>query len=140
MTDTPDGTSIAPAEYNGTAVGMYVEQNQVGAAVTKKQGEFIADARLAYDGTPYRHDRRLRNDPHVQCGSETAPTTTGWVVKLNSWRNRPSSKGLGLTADGHLAAPIYVLTIAQSLAHSSCVGAQNVLHIASAFGAKRQQQ
>ena len=71
------------AEYNGTAVGMYVEQNQAGTAeVTKKQGEFIADARLDWDGTNL--SGTIDDFQTTPTGGSGEPSTTGWVVELNA--------------------------------------------------------
>ena len=129
-----DATPIAPAEYNGTAVGMYVEQNQVGAAVTKKQGEFIADARLAYDGSDLTGT--IDDFATTPTGGSSAPTTTGWVVKLNSGEltefQRLGPDGMGTWKHRYTADKSAVVGTFES-------ALEDVLHIAGAFGAKRQQ-
>ena len=80
-----DGT----AEYDGTAVGMYVEQGGLGGTgVTTKQGEFTADVRLDVD---FDNDASDVNDIEgtidgfrtTPTGGSSAPTTSStWVVKL----------------------------------------------------------
>ena len=128
-------TPTAPAEYNGTAVGMYVEKNQVGAAVTKKQGEFIADARLAYNGTALTGT--IDDFATTPTGGSSAPTTTGWVVKLNSARTTEFQR-LGPDGAGTWAHQYTTDTSAVVGTFESAL--EDVLHIAGAFGAKRQQQ
>ena len=131
----PAGTSIAPAEYNGTAVGMYVEQNQAGAAVTKKQGEFIADARLAYDGIALTGT--IDDFATTPTGGSSAPTTTGWIVKLNS-SGKTEFQRLGPDGEGTWEHRYTTDTSAVVGTFESEI--DDVLHIAGAFGAKRQQQ
>ena len=79
------------AEYNGTAVGMYVEQSDVGtAAVARKQGEFIADARLdaTFDGAEVGIKGTIDSFKTTPTGGSGAPTTAGsWVVQLEGTRN-----------------------------------------------------
>ena len=71
------------ASFNGTAVGMYVEQDKAGAAITKKQGEFVADARLDHDGTDLTGT--IDGFETTPTGGSSAPSTTGWIVKLNNF-------------------------------------------------------
>ena len=90
----PDLKSSAPtaamnASFNGTAVGMYVEQDKAGAAITKKQGEFVADARLDHDGSGLTGT--IDGFKTTPTGGSSAPSTTGWIVKLNTSRRYRAS-------------------------------------------------
>ena len=85
LSDAPTGAT-GTAEYNGTAVGMYVEQSQVGAGtVVKRQGEFIADARLeaTFSGDSVGIRGTIDNFNTTPTGGSSAPISAdGWVVKL----------------------------------------------------------
>ena len=135
------GTDTIPLEYNGTAVGMYVEQNQVGAAVTKKQGEFIADARLAHNGTILTGTvDAFKTTP---TGGSAAPTTTGWVVKLgldadDTALATPTNTTLVMHGPDGSGTWMHEYTTDVSAVVGTFESALNeVLHIAGAFGAKR---
>ena len=127
------GPTGSTAEYNGTAVGMYVEQNQVGTAeVTKKQGEFIADARLDYDGSDL--SGTIDSFKTTPTGGSGAPSTTGWVVELNgdesTTLDRHGPDGVGnwthkFTTDGSAVVGTFESEL------------EEVLHIVGAFGARQ---
>ena len=120
------------ASFDGTAVGMYVEQNQAGTAVTKKQGEFVAAARLDHDGTSLTGTiDGFRTTP---TGDSGAPSTTGWVVKLNTG-GLTEFERLGPDGSG-------TWTHAYTTDGSAVVGTfeselEEILHIVGAFGAKQ---
>ena len=133
----PDLTATAPtvsAEYNGTAVGMYVEQNQVGTAeVTKKQGEFIADARLDYNTTDGLTGT-IDSFQTTPTGGSGEPSTTGWVVELNAAganvleRHGPDGAGTWThqyTTDGSAVVGTFESEL------------EEVLSIVGAFGARQ---
>ncbi len=121
------------AEYNGVAVGMYVEQQQEGSAIAKKQGEFTADARLDYDATNGLTGT-IDGFKTTPTGSSGVPATAGnWIVNLNAsnetslvlrgpdgggtWRHR-------FVSDGSAVVGVFE------------AGQQEVLHIVGAFGAQ----
>ena len=123
----------ASAEYNGTAVGMYVEQQQDGSAIIKKQGEFVADARLDWDGTSSLTGT-IDGFKTTPTGGSSAPATTGWVVKLNSGGitalelHGPDGAGTWThmyTTDGSAVVGTFESVLA------------DVLHIGGAFGAQQ---
>ena len=72
------------AEYDGTAVGMYVEQGGLGGTgVTTRQGEFVADARLDVDFDENEIEGTIDGFTTTPTGGSAAPTTSGsWAVKL----------------------------------------------------------
>ena len=125
-------TAAMNASFDGTAVGMYVEQNQIGTAVTKRQGEFVAAARLDHDGTNLTGTIDGFNT--TPTGDSGAPSTTGWVVKLNTAgatefeRQGPDGSGTwthAYTADGSAVVGIFESEL------------EEVLHIVGAFGAQQ---
>ena len=75
-------SGVTSAEFNGTAVGMYVEQSKAGAAIAKKQGEFTANARLDYASDTLTGT--IDGFKTTPTGGSGAPSTTGWVLKLNA--------------------------------------------------------
>ena len=120
------------ASFDGTAVGVYVEQDLVGSAISKKQGEFIADARLDHDGT----DLTGTIDGFITTptGGSGEPSTTGWVVKLNASEvtalqlHGPDGAGTWehrYTTDGSAVVGTFESELAE------------VLHIVGAFGARQ---
>ena len=121
------------AEYNGMAVGMYVEQDQVGtAAVTKKQGEFIADARLDYDGSDLTGT--IDSFKATPTGGSGAPATVGtWVVKLEGSNSavlqRRGGNGTGTWSHQYVSDGSAVVGVFES-------GVKDVLHVVGAFGAQ----
>jgi multidrug resistance efflux pump len=82
------------AEYDGRAVGMYVEQGALGSTgVTTRQGEFTADVRLDVnfedpDGAGSEEvgiTGRIDGFKTAPTGGSSAPTTTDtWVVELTN--------------------------------------------------------
>ena len=134
VTDVP-GTVTAGAQFNGTAVGMYVEQNQAGtAAVTKKQGEFTANARLDYRGATPVLTGTIDGFKTTSTGGSGEPSTTGWIVKLNATgvtafeRQGPDGSGTwthAYTTDGSAVVGTFETEL------------EEILHIVGAFGAKQ---
>ncbi len=123
---------VIKAEYNGTAVGMYVEQQQEGSAIAKKQGEFVADARLDWDGTDLTGT--IDGFKTTPTGGSGAPSTAGnWIVNLNA-SNATELVLLGPDGDGtwrHMYVPDGSAVVGVFEA-----GQAEVLHIAGAFGAQ----
>ena len=122
------------AEYNGTAVGMYVEQQQEGSAIAKKQGEFVADARLDWNGSELTGT--VDSFKTTPTGGSSAPSTTGWVVKLNAGDatvlelHGPDGAGTwkhAYTTDGSAVVGTFGSEV------------EDVLNIVGAFGARKQQ-
>ena len=73
------------AEYNGTAVGMYVDEGAPGSTGgTTRQGEFTADVGLdvEFTGTDVGLSGTIDGFITRPTGGSVAPTTTGWTVKL----------------------------------------------------------
>ena len=73
------------AEYNGTAVGMYVDEGAPGSTGgTTRQGEFTADVGLdvEFTGTDVGLSGTIDGFRTRPTGGSVAPTTTGWTVKL----------------------------------------------------------
>ena len=150
------------AEYDGTAVGMYVEQGALGTSgVVTKQGEFTADVRLdvTFDGADSSGiDGTIDGFKTTPTGGSSAPTTSStWAVKL-------TKSGTVLATDTNQAAKIDIQGTTSTGAWSytfvgnhataaPIVGAQlhpsamtgtfntripNLLHLVGAFGAERQ--
>ncbi|MDE0201057.1 MAG: hypothetical protein OXK73_01325 [Rhodospirillaceae bacterium] len=133
----PTLVSTAPTadtSFDGTAVGMYVEQDQVGTTITKKQGEFVADARLDYDLSATTLTGTIDGFKTTPTGGSSAPSTTGWVVKLNTGGatalqlHGPDGAGTWThqyTTDGSAVVGTFESELAE------------VLHIVGAFGARQ---
>lgn len=157
LLDSPAGAT-GTAEYNGTAVGMYVEQSEVDtAAIAKKQGEFIADARLdaTFDGTEIGIKGTIDSFKTTPTGGSGAPTTAGsWVVQLEGTGGdakatlgadgaarieRRGPDGTGTWSRQYVPAregetnnqPTAVVGTFESKV-------EDVLHLVGAFGAKRR--
>ncbi len=80
----PDGNFTAT--YRGTAVGMYVEQEQRDPIDTHRQGEFVATAVLTVDaGTHASITGTVRDFVTTPTGGSSAPESADrWVVQLNA--------------------------------------------------------
>lgn len=122
------------AEYNGMAVGMYVEQDQVGtAAVTKKQGEFTADAQLDYNSTDGLTGTILGFKATPTGGSGEPATIGTWVVELEANNSavlqRRGGNGTGTWRHQYVSDGSAVVGIFES-------GVEDVLHLVGAFGAQ----
>ena len=122
------------AEYNGVAVGMYVEQDQVGtAAVTKKQGEFTADARLDYNASDGLTGTIDTFKATPTGGSGTPATVGTWAVELEGSNSavlqRRGGAGEGNWYHRYVSDGSAVVGIFES-------GIEDVLHIKGAFGAR----
>ena len=135
-TGTFDGT----AEYDGTAAGMYVEQD----SVTTRQGEFTADVRLTADFDADTLSGEIDGFRARPTGGSGAPTNAGsWVVVLmdNGDANirRPGSATGG--AWGHEFVPDHTYArpneAPQAVTGTFDAGIANVLDIFGAFGAQR---
>ena len=136
----PDG--VTSAEFNGTAVGMYVEQSKAGAAIAKKQGEFTANARLDYaSGALTGTIDGFKTTPTAGSG---APSTTGWILKLNAagaaalQLHGPDGTGTwthGYTTDG--SAVVGTFQAGFTVGDSATALTDAPLTIAGAFGAQR---
>ena len=82
--DVPAVADIT-ATYRGTAVGLYVEQEQSDPIDTHRQGEFVANAILTVDGTTNPLSgtiRDFRTTPTA--GSASPESSERWVVQLVS--------------------------------------------------------
>ena len=82
VSDSADIPSNITAMYDGTAVGMYVEQDPNNAVDTHRQGEFTADVDLRVSGN---QDLTGTIDDFVTTptGGSAAPRTSArWVVDL----------------------------------------------------------
>ena len=155
---TTSVTATGTAEYNGTAVGMYVEQSQVGAGtVVKRQGEFVADARLeATFDTGGGIKGTIDGFNTTPTGGSSAPITAGsWVVKLEGDTagsladigangvariERLGPDGTGTWSHSYVPAR----TGEENQQPTAVVGTfeskvLEVLHLVGAFGAQRQQ-
>ena len=78
------------ATYDGTAVGMYVEQDPTNPVDTHRQGEFVADVDLRLNGTPDDAETQTVLTGTVDdfvttpTGNSAPPRTADrWVVSLN---------------------------------------------------------
>lgn len=152
------GTLIGTAEYDGTAVGMYVEQGVLGTSgVTTKQGEFTADVRLdvTFDGASPSIEGTIDGFEATPTGGSTAPTSVDtWSVKLQT--NTVGASALHIGTD---AARIDIRGTTSTGAWSHAFVANNsaaapgqppavtgtfnteiqdLLHIVGAYGAHKQ--
>ena len=84
----PSGTTTVT--YDGTAVGMYVEQDPTNPVDTHRQGEFTADVDLTLSGTPVDATSSALTgtiDDFVTTptGGSAAPRTADrWIVRLDA--------------------------------------------------------
>ena len=144
-------------EYDGTAVGMYVEQGAIGTTgVTTRQGEFTASVRLdvIFTGTGAGIDGTIDGFNTTPTGGSTAPTTVNtWEVDLTNDGTVGSAATDGVAT---IDIPGTTSTGAWSHAfagHHSTVAANskppavtgtfntrvpNLLHLVGAFGADLQ--
>ena len=97
--------STLTATYDGTAVGMYVEQDPNDPVDTHRQGEFIADVDLRIDGTPADGDAQTTLSGTIDdfvatpTGGSAAPRTADrWVVDLCGGDCTGAGVGTGATA------------------------------------------
>ena len=73
------------ATYDGTAVGMYVEQDPTNPVDTHRQGEFTADVDLRVNGGANTITGTIDDFVATPTGSSAAPRTANrWVVSLNA--------------------------------------------------------
>ena len=100
----PQGASTAVpsglnATYDGTAVGMYVEQDPSNAVDTHRQGEFTADVGLSVeDGSVSGTIDDFRTTP---TGGSAAPVTADrWLVELEEMGGKATIKNLAGEASG----------------------------------------
>ena len=129
---TAASTAAMNASFNGTAVGMYVEQDKAGAAITKKQGEFVADARLDHDGIALTGT--IDGFKTTPTGGSSAPSTTGWIVKLNT----DSATALQLHGpDGAGTWAHRYTTDGSAVVGTFESGLAEVLHLVGAFGVQQ---
>ena len=83
-----DGTSRPipdnfTATYDGTAVGMYVEQDPNNAVDTHRQGEFVADVFLQVNGADESIQGTIDDFVTTPTGGSAEPRTSSrWVVRL----------------------------------------------------------
>ena len=91
MSQALPGESDIYAEYDGIAVGMYVEQEQNDPIDTHRQGEFVADVYLELNGAPLNAATSTTLtgtiDDFVTTptgGSAPPESSERWVVELNS--------------------------------------------------------
>ena len=97
------GTGTSPtapitAMYDGTAVGMYVEQDPTNSVDTHRQGEFVADVDLSINNNSAVDTLTGTIDDFVTTptGGSAAPRTSArWVVRL---RDRSDSNNDDRTA------------------------------------------
>ena len=83
------GSLVVPSEinaiYDGTAVGMYVEQDPANPVDTHRQGEFTADVDLRVSGAANSITGTIDDFVTTPTGDSAAPRTSGrWVVRLNA--------------------------------------------------------
>ena len=98
--DTTIGTDMSTAvpdsftaSYDGTAVGMYVEQDPTDPVDTHRQGEFVADVDLSVSGAVSTLEGTIDDFVTTPTGGSAAPRTAGrWVVDLNVDLNDGNNK------------------------------------------------
>ena len=135
-----DNSIRGRAEYDGTAVGMYVDQD----ALAKRQGEFTAVVRLTADFGSNTLSGEIDNFNTTPTGGSAAPATAGsWVVILadggNATIRRRGSTSVG--AWGHEFVPSHgnlpAATQPLSVTGTFDTHIENLLRIIGAFGAER---
>ena len=142
---TPATNNIA-ATYDGTAAGMYVEQDPNNAVDTHRQGEFTADADLSYDGTNV--SGTIDDFVTTPTGGSAAPRTADrWVVTLEDafMNGSGDAKIFSLPGErfgkwGHAFVPLHDDAAANTDA-PTVVGAFNTrildfVHLIGSFGAE----
>ena len=131
---------MGTAEYDGTAVGMYVDQD----AIAKRQGEFTAVVRLTADFGSDTLSGEIDNFNTTPTGGSAAPATAGsWVVILaddgNATIRRRGSISMGnwghefVPNHGNLPAATQPLSVTGTFD----TRIENLLRIIGAFGAER---
>ena len=134
------------AEYDGTAVGMYVEQGGLGGTgVTTRQGEFVANVRLnASFANPVTLSGKIDGFTTTPTGGSAAPTTSAsWSVELEN--DGTTEIGIrGTTSDGSWShsfvgnhANPFAGTQPPAVVGSFNASIANLLHLVGAFGAER---
>ena len=135
------------AEYDGTAVGMYVEQGGLGGTgVTTRQGEFVADVRLnASFGNLGTLSGKIEDFTTTPTGGSAAPTTSAsWAVELEP-DGTTEIDIRGTTSDGSWSHEFvanhdnpFAGTKPPAVVGSFNASIDNLLHLVGAFGAERQ--
>ena len=132
------------AEYDGTAVGLYVEQD----ATTARQGEFTAEVRLTavFGGTPSLSGEIDNFQTTPRGGSGDSTLSDSWVVVLASGGG-VTIRRTGSTSSGawsHEFVPNHggARTDAPPPAVTGTFNTEidNLLQIVGAYGAELQQQ
>jgi len=140
---TAANTSTLNATYDGTAAGMYVEQDPNDPVDTHRQGEFTADVNLSV--TAGTVTGSIDDFVTTPTGGSAAPVTaTRWLVRLSAAGEARienmagSANGTGNWSSAFVAAHA---TAAADTEPPAIVGAFNArivdsIHIAGAFGAE----
>jgi len=149
-------TTSGTAEYDGTAVGLYVDQD----ATTARQGEFTAEVRLTADfGTSPSLEGVIDNFQTTPRGASAAPALSdSWVVELNSdGADVDSAPDARIRRTGSTSTGVWSSTFVPrhpgACAADACGGAAkppavtgtfdteitNLLRIVGAYGAELQQ-
>ena len=140
----PNGVS-GTAEYDGTAVGMYVEQGGLGGTgVASRQGEFVAAARLNANFTTSNLSGTIDSFTTTPTGGSAVPTTSdSWAVDLID-DGGVKIDIRGTTSDGswshqfvenHEHAPDDAQPPAVVGSFNASI--ENLLHLVGAFGAHK---
>ena len=138
------------AEYDGTAVGMYVEQGALGTSgVSTRQGEFTADVRLDVEfGNTTTISGTIDGFETTPTGGSAAPTTQAtWEVDLNyDGTDHTAAIDIRGTTSSGIWSHAFVdhhdhdTLNAQPPAVTGTFNTRipNLLHIVGAFGAHKQ--
>ena len=103
--DTTDSQAVVTADitatYDGTAVGMYVEQDPNNAVDTHRQGEFTADVFLEISNdSPDTISGTIDDFETTPTGGSAEPRTSArWVVELNAGTTAPTGSDAGGVAE-----------------------------------------
>ena len=150
------GTGVAStftgtAEYDGTAVGLYVDQD----ATTARQGEYTAAVRLtaSFASGAATISGEIDNFQTTPRGGSGEPTLSdSWVVELNSTSGGTDGtariRRTGSTSTGawsHALVPLHAGARAAEDPPPAVTGTfntqiENLLQIVGAYGAELQQQ
>lgn len=130
------------ADYDGTAVGLYVDQD----ATTARQGEFTAEVRLTADFGASSLSGEIDNFKTTPRGGSVAPAlSNGWVVVLanggGATIRRTGSTSSGAWAYEFVPKHTHARADAKPPAVTGTFNTEiaNLLQIVGAFGAELQE-